>query len=666
MNPFLTLASDAHALPDFDKISPEFAEPAIDELLRQTQQTLNTLLEKSATWNDFAVPYFAAIERLNRPWGVVAHLHHVQDNAGWRAAFNAILPKISAFFSALAQNEKLASQWEMLKNSGDSNEIHQKIALDEWRDFQLGGAFLNEADKKRFKTLDEELAMLSAKFSENVLDATNAFSYMATESEMAGVPESLKSAIKNETTYALTLQMPCYLPMMQFAQNRTLREKLYTAYVERASEFTPEWDNSALMRNILAKRREEAKLLDFQHFADLSTATKMAGSFKTAHDFLKDLLKRAKPFAEKDARQLKDFAEKTLKIKDFAPWDVAFASEKLKEATFDFSDEEVRAFFTLPRVLSGLFETVKRLYNVDFIQTAGRVWHADVFFYQLKKAGKPLGFLYLDLFARTEKHGGAWMNDLATRERLPNGEIVLPAALIVCNFQKNATLRHDEVLTLFHETGHALNHLLSTVDEVAASGIRRVEWDAVELPSQFMENYAWDYEVLKNLTAHEKTGEPLPRTLFDKMLKAKNFQSGLAFVRQIEFALFDLLAHADFLPKKDADILQLLKDVRAECCVLPSVDFNRFAHSFTHIFSGGYAAGYFSYKWAEVLSADAFAAFEESGDLFDATTAARFLNEILCRGGSRLALQSFTSFRGRAPQIDALLRHNGMLENQNV
>lgn len=662
MNPFLILARDAHALPDFAKISPEFAEPAIDELLAETQAKLDELLEKPATWDDFAVPYFAAIERLNRPWGVVAHLHHVEDNAEWRAVFNALLPKISAFFTSLSQNEKLAAQWEALKNSGDSNKIHQKIATDEWRDFQLGGAFLNESDKKRFKVLDEELATLSAKFSENVLDATNAFSYVATESEMAGVPETLKSAIKRDDGYALTLQMPCYLPMMQFAENRALRERLYTAYVERASEFTPEWDNSTLMREILAKRREEAELLDFAHFADLSTATKMAGDFSTAHNFLKNLLKRAKPFAEKDAAELKDFAEKTLKIKDFAPWDVAFASEKLKESTFNFSDEEVRAFFTLPKVLSGLFATVKKLYNVDFIKTDGSVWHPDVFFYKLEKNGKPLGFLYLDLFARTEKHGGAWMNDLATREKLENGEIVLPAALIVCNFQKNATLRHDEVLTLFHETGHALNHLLSTVDEVAVSGIRRVEWDAVELPSQFMENYAWDFGVLESLSAHEKTGETLPRTLFNKMLKAKNFQSGLAFVRQIEFALFDLLAHAE----RDVDILKLLNDVRAECSVLPSVPFNRFAHSFTHIFSGGYAAGYFSYKWAEVLSADAFAKFEESGDLFDSATATAFLNEILCRGGSRLALQSFKSFRGRAPKIDALLRHNGMLENENV
>lgn len=666
MNPFLTFANEPHALPDFAQMTPELAEPAIDELLQETQDALNALLQKSATWDDFAVPYFAAIERLNRPWSVVSHLHHVQDNNAWRATFNAILPKISAFFSELGQNKKLALQWENLKKSGDSNAIHQKIATDEWRDFQLGGAFLNEKDKARFKTLDEELASLSAKFSENVLDATNAFSYLASESEMAGVPETLKNAIQTENGYALTLQMPCYLPVMQFAQNRALRQKLYTAYVQRASEFTPPWDNSALMLEILAKRQEEAHLLGFPHFAELSTATKMAGNFKTAHNFLKDLLQRTRPFAQKDADELQDFAKKSLKINEFAPWDVAFASEKLKEEKFHFSGEEVRAFFTLPKVLNGLFETVKRLYNVDFVKTDGNTWHADVFFYKLEKNGTPLGFLYLDLFARSNKHSGAWMNDLATREKLPSGEIVLPAALIVCNFQKAAPLYHDEVVTLFHEMGHALNHLLSTVDDIAVSGIRRVEWDAVELPSQFMENYAWDFDVLKTLTAHEKTGKTLPKELFNKMLAAKNFQSGLAFVRQIEFALFDLLAHSDWRAQNSSDILNLLKNIREKCSVLPHIDCNRFAHSFTHIFAGGYAAGYFSYKWAEVLSSDAFAAFEESGDLFDTTTATRFLNEILSRGGSRLALQSFQSFRYRLPKIDALLRHNGMLEEENV
>ncbi len=667
-NPFLSFAQNLESLPNFDQMHPQLATEAIDFLLNQTQNTLNNLLKQPATWEDFARPYFAALEELNAAWGILSHLHNVAESEECRAVFHQNLPKISAFFSALAQNEKFANAWKNLKESKDFQTLtppRQKITQEEWRDYQLGGAFLDEKNKARFKELEEELAQLSARFAENVLDSTNDFSLMVKEEELIGVPKALYQNWQSGETYRLTLQMPCYLPVMQHAHNRELRQKLYTAYVQRASNFTPRFDNSQNIQDILKKRKEEAQILGFAHFADLSAFTKMAGSFKKAHEFLMDLIHRVRPFAQKEAEELKKFAQETFSLPDFSLWDVSFLSEKLKESRFSFTEEEVRDFFPEKQVLKGLFGTVKKLYQIDFIEKKQSVWEKSVRFFELQKNGEVVGFLYLDLFARKEKQPGAWMNELRTRERLANGKIILPVALIVGNFNQEegeTFLRLDEIHTLFHEMGHALNHLLSQVDEISASGIRRVEWDAVELPSQFMENFCWDFKVLQEMSCHRKTKEPLPQALFHKILAAKNFHSALAFMRQLELALFDLLLHAEFDAEKE-EVPTLLKTVRAQCAVLPYVEWNYLAHSFSHIFAGGYAAGYFSYKWAEVLSADAFAAFEETGDIFDSSTAKRFLDEILSRGGSRLALESFLAFRGRAPTLEALLRHNAIEGN---
>lgn len=664
-NPFVEFAQNLESLPNFERLQPAFANEAIALLLNQTEQTLQHLLQNNISWESFARPYFAALEELNAAWGLISHLHSVCDSPEWRDVFHHNLPKITAFFSDLAQNEHFANAWATLKKSKEFAHLsptQQKIIQDEWRDYQLGGAFLEKNNKARFKKLQEELSALSAKFSENVLDATNAFSLTVQKEDLQGVPPTLQAMWQTDDVYVLNLQMPCYLPIMQYANNRALREKMYRAYVSRASEFTPDFDNSMLMEEILKKRTEEAHLLDFAHFADCSTYTKMAGTFEKAHAFVEDLIKKSHPFAQKDAQELKEFAKNVLKINDLQPWDVAFASEKLKEQRFAFSDEQVRDYFPENQVLSGLFLCVKRLYDIDFVEKKTSVWEKSVRFFELQKNGKAVGFIYLDLFARNNKQAGAWMNELRTRERLPCGKIILPIALIVCNFSfhpQGAFFRFDEILTLFHEMGHALNHLLSQVDEVAVSGIRHVEWDAVELPSQFMENFCWHYDVLKKMSAHKTTHEVLPQDLFDKMRSAKNFQSGLSFVRQLEFALIDLLLHAHFEVSKE-NIHNLLNAVRQKCAVLPSIQENRFLHSFSHIFSGGYAAGYFSYKWAEVLSSDAFAAFEETGDIFNRAMAMRFLDEILSRGGSRLALECFTAFRGRAPTLDALLKHNAM------
>ncbi|MDP2154507.1 MAG: M3 family metallopeptidase, partial [Sulfuricella sp.] len=540
------------------------------------------------------------------------------------------------------------------------------------RDFRLGGAELAEDKKPRFKAIQEELSALSARFEENLLDATNDFGLIVeNESELAGIPADALQAAReaaqkdDKPGWKFTLHAPSYMPVMQYAENRGLREQIYRAYVTRASEFgKADWDNTGLIADILRLRREAAQLLGFEHYADVSLSTKMAQSPQQVLDFLDDLAKRAKPYAERDFRELTEFAREELGLAELQAWDVAYAAEKLRLKRYAFSDNEVKQYFPETVVLPGMFKVVETLYGLSIKQTPAPVWHGDVRFYTLSDGkGEPVGQFYLDLYARDHKRGGAWMDDAITRRR-KDGALQVPVAYLNCNFStpvggKPALFTHDEVITLFHEFGHGLHHLLTRIEDLGVSGISGVEWDAVELPSQFMENFCWEWEVVRHMARHVDTGAVLPRSLFDKMIDAKNFQSGMQTVRQIEFSLFDMHLHYDFDPDSGKTALQLLDEIRRRVAVMFPPDYNRFPNNFSHIFAGGYGAGYYSYKWAEVLSADAYSLFEESGVL-SPEAGHRFWSEILGLGGSRSALESFTAFRGREPSIDALLKHNGM------
>lgn len=680
-NPLL----DFSGLPRFDRIEPSHVRPAMDALLAEARVLIERLTAEHtpATWDDFAAPLNDGIERLSRAWGIVGHLHSVNDIPAWREAYNALLPEVSRFYAELGQNLALFAKYRALRESAGYAALsatRRRIIDNELRDFRLSGAELPEDRKPRFQAIQEELAALSAKFSENLLDATNAFAeYVSDEADLAGLPNDVILAAREaaekegKSGWKFTLHMPSYQPVMQYADSRRLREALYRAYATRASEFgPPELDNTPLMRRLLELRREEAQLLGYTNFAEVSLTPKMAESVEQVQVFLRDLAARARPFAERDLTRLREFSAKTLGLPALKAWDYAYATEKLRQAHYAFSAQEVKPYFTEPTVLAGLFRTIETLYGVRISPDEAPVWNADVRFFRIEDtAGQLIGQFYLDLYARETKRGGAWMDEAIARRTLPGGRVQTPVAYLVCNFarpvaQKDgrplpATFTHDEVETLFHETGHGLHHLLTRVDELSVSGIRGVEWDAVELPSQFMENYCWEWSVIETLSAHVDTGAPLPRALFEKMRAAKHFQSGMQTLRQIEFSLFDMRLHSDFDPTGEQSILQLLEAVRREIAVVFPPEWNRFANSFSHIFAGGYAAGYYSYKWAEVLSADCYAAFEEAGAPFDPATGKRFLDEILAVGGSRPALDSFRAFRGREPQVDALLRHSGMI-----
>ena len=681
-NPLL----DFSGLPRFDRIEPAHVRPAIDALLTESRALVARLTTGTvpATWKDFVAPLNDGIERLARAWGIVGHLHSVNDTPDWREAYNALLPEVSRFYAELGQNLALFAQYKALRDSANYASLsaaQRRIIDNALRDFRLSGAELPEAQKPRFQAIQEEQAALSAKFSENLLDATNAFAeYVNDESELAGLPNDVIQAAREaaekegKNGWKFTLHMPSYLPVMQYADSRRLRAALYRAYVTRASEFgPPALNNAPLMRRLLELRQEEAHMLGYANFAEVSLTPKMAESVEQVLAFLRDLAAKARPFAEKDLAELREFAAKTLGLPVLEAWDYAYAAEKLRQARYDFSAQEVKPYFTEPTVLAGLFRAIETLYGVRITPDTAPVWNADVRFFRITDAtGQRVGQFYLDLYARETKRGGAWMDEAIARRRLPDGSVQTPVAYLVCNFARPvgekdgrplpATLTHDEVETLFHETGHGLHHLLTRVDELGVSGIRGVEWDAVELPSQFMENYCWEWSVIETLSAHIENGAPLPRALFEKMRAAKNFQSGMQMLRQIEFSLFDMLLHSRFDPATGEEgILQLLEAVRREVAVVSPPEWNRFANSFSHIFAGGYAAGYYSYKWAEVLSADCYAAFEEAGNPFDPTTGKRFLDEILAVGGSRPAPDSFRAFRGREPRVDALLRHSGMI-----
>ena len=676
-NPLL----DFSDLPLFDLIRPEHVSPAMDVLLIEANAALEAVTSPDfpARWTSIAGTLDVATEKLSRAWGAVSHLNSVADTPELRAAYNAVLPKVTEFWTRLGADERLYAKYKAI-DATDLNAEQRQAHKNAIRNFVLSGAELTGMARERFAKIQELQAELSQKFSENALDATDAFAYYAQENELSGVPADVVQTAREQAVldakegYKLTLKMPCYLPVMQFAESSALRERLYRAYSTRASDQAPpefsKFDNSAVIREILALRLEEARLLGYQNFGEVSVVTKMAKSPEEVVNFLRDLAYRARPYAEKDMADLRAFASEHMALADLQPWDYAYVAEKLKEARYSFSEQEIKQYFTAPKVLAGLFKIIETLFEVTIREDAAPVWKPGVAFFRIERAGQLVGQFYLDQPARTGKRGGAWMDDVRARWLRPDtGTLQTPIAHLVCNFAdgvggKPALLSHDDVTTLFHEFGHGLHHLLSQINERDVSGISGVEWDAVELPSQFMENFCWEWDVLKHMTAHVDTGASLPRALFDKMLEAKNFQSGMQTLRQVEFSLFDMLLHTTFDPS--GDIMALLNEVRNEIAVIKSPAYSRTAHTFSHIFSGGYAAGYYSYKWAEVLSADAYAAFEEAAhntqrdSTVSVETGRKYRNAILEAGGSRPAMESFRAFRGREPSIDALMRHQGM------
>ncbi len=678
-NPLL----DLDGLPRFDAIAPADVAPALDELLARADEALELVTADTfpAQWAALSATLDVATERLGRAWGAVNHLNSVADSPELRAAYNAALPRVTEFWTRLGADERLYAKYKAMDVAQLTPEQRQ-AHTNAMRGFVLGGAELQGAAKERFAQLQERQAELGQKFSENSLDATDAFAYFATEEELVGVPTDVVQAARaaavadGKEGHKLTLKMPSYLPVMQFALSSALRERLYRAHTTRASDQSAEefrkFDNSAVMQELLALRQDEAALLGYANFAEVSLMPKMARSPQQVVDFLRDLARRARPFAEQDLADLRAFAAEHLDLPDPQPWDWSYVGEKLKEARYAFSEQEVKTYFTAPKVLQGLFRIIETLFEVAIRPDNAPIWHPGVQFFRIERGTHLVGQFYLDPGARTGKRGGAWMDDVRARWLRPDtGALQTPVAHLVCNFaegmgDKPALLTHDDVITLFHEFGHGLHHLLTQVNERDVSGISGVEWDAVELPSQFMENFCWEWDVLKHMTAHVDTGEPLPRALYDKMLAAKNFQSGLQTLRQVEFSLFDMLLHMGQVPVVNGqpDILALLKHVRDEVAVLQAPAYNRTPHTFGHIFSGGYSAGYYSYKWAEVLSADAYAAFEEAaqhtGTTLDVATGRRYREAVLEAGGSRPAMESFKAFRGREPQLDALLRHQGM------
>ena len=671
-NPVLNRQS----LPLFDQIKPDHISPAIESILKEANTLIESLKKKSATasWENFVEPIEIISEKISRAWGQIEHLNAVVNSDNLRKAYNDNLIKLTEFYTNLSQDESLYKKYQSLKDSEAFKSLtsSQKRIIDNvLRDFKLGGAELNETDKKRFKAIQEKLAKLSTQFEENILDATNEFSiFVDNLDELRGIPEeNIRKALADAKEdkregYKFTLHFPSYLPVMQYADSRPLREKLYHAYATRASELaSPKFDNTKLIEEILALRYESSKLLGFKNFTEMSLVTKMAKSSEEVISFLMDLANKAKPFALKDMDELKSFS-KTLNIEKLEAWDVAYVSEKLRQAKYSFSENEVKQYFPEHRVLKGLFKVVETIFKLKIIKSDAPTWHKDVSFYSIKNEDDELiGQFYFDLYARNHKRGGAWMDEAISRYK-NSLESSHPVAFLTCNFSspsenKPALFSHDDVITLFHEFGHGLHHMLTTVDDYSISGIKGVEWDAVELPSQFMENFCWEWEVLKHMTEHVDNKNPLPKTLFDKMIEAKNFQSGMQTLRQIEFSLFDIKLYTEYSNQNKINPLTLLETIRDEIAVVRPPSWNRFPNSFSHIFAGGYAAGYYSYKWAEVLASDAFSLFEEQG-ILSSHAGQKFRTEVLSKGGSRPAMESFVAFRGREPSVDALLRHNGM------
>ena len=661
--------------PRFDQIKTEDIKPALQTAIAEAREQIAAIKAQTHTdWANTVEKLTDITERVGRIWSVVSHLNSVVDTPELRAVYNELMPEITIFFTEIGQDIELYNRFKIIKNSAEFDTLSpaQQTKLNhDLRDFVLSGAELPPEQQAELAQLQTEGAQLGAKFAQNIQDATDAFGiYFDDAAPLAGIPEDsiamFAAAAQSEgkTGYKIGLQIPHYLAVIQYADNRELREQIYRAYVTRASELSDEgkFDNTANVEQTLANALKTAKLLGFKNYAELSLATKMADTPEQVLNFLHDLARRAKPFAEKDFAEIKAFARENLNIENPQSWDLSYAAEKLRQAKYAFSEAEVKKYFPISKVLAGLFAQIKKLYGIELAEKTVPVWHKDVRYFELKQDGQTIGGVYMDLYAREGKRGGAWMDGYKSRRRFADGTLQLPTAYLVCNFtppvgDKEARLSHDEIITLFHETGHGLHHLLTQVDEVGVSGINGVEWDAVELPSQFMENFVWEYDVLAQMSSHEETGAVLPKELFDKMHAAKNFQRGMFLVRQMEFALFDMEIYHQEDEGRLKEWPQILDKVRQEVAVTQPPAYNRFALSFSHIFAGGYAAGYYSYAWAEVLSADAYAAFEESDDV--AETGRRFWKEVLAVGGSRSAAESFKAFRGREPSLDALLRHSG-------
>ena len=675
-NPLLEI----RGLPPFSAIRPEQVEPAVRQILKENRSNVQRLLDENTdyTWDNLIAPLESMDDRLSRSWSPVSHMNSVVNTEDLRNAYNACLPLLTEYATELGQNEDLFRAYRQIAEGSEYDRLNpsQKKVIDNaMRDFRLSGIQL-EADKRtRYKVIMQELSMLASKFSDNVLDATNAWSrHISDEQLLSGLPETARSlarqAAQNKQMdgWLFTLDFPSYHPVLTYADNRELREEMYTAYATRASDQGPyagQWDNTPIMESILALRHEAALLLGFNNHAERSLAKKMAQSTRQVMDFLHDLAERSRGRAETELGEVRDYARVNHAMEDLQAWDIPYYSEKLRQHNYAISQEELKPYFPEPHVVSGLFSVAERLYGLRIEKADGvDTWHQDVRFYRIfDAAGELRGQFYLDLYARPHKRGGAWMDECISR-RMAEGKSQIPVAYLTCNFSPPigddpALFTHDEVITLFHEFGHGLHHMLTKVDYSSISGINGVAWDAVELPSQFMENWCWEREALDLMASHYKTGEHLPDDLFQRMHNARNFQSAMQMVRQLEFALFDFRIHLEYDLTAGARIPEILEEVRNQVSVIQPPAFNRFPNSFTHIFSGGYAAGYYSYKWAEVLSSDAFSAFEENG-IFDSETGAKFLSSILEQGGSRDPMELFIAFRGREPTIDALLRHSGL------
>ena len=681
----------------YSEVKPSDISPAIDFLLEQAQAAVDHAVSPStpANWNELVEPLEDATESLGRSWGVISHLNSVADTPELRAAHGEMMPKVTAFFSSLGQNLALYQRFKEFSQSSGFSKLdaaQKKVIENSLRDFRLGGAELPDSQKPRFAEIQDEQALLGKAFSDHVLDATDSFVHVVTDkAKLAGLPEDAIAAAadlaqqKELQGWAFSLHFPSYYPVMQYSEDRSLRRLMYEAYVTRASELAPQfskgkldWDNTKNMLEQLKLRDEEAKMLGFKNYAALSLAPKMASNVEEVDNFLTNFAQKAKPFALKDWQELSEFAKSELAIADgLEPWDIAFASERLKQERYAFSENELKQYFPLPKVLEGLFGVIQTLFGVKIEKANLPTWHVDVQSFEVKNAtGKTVAYFYLDPYARPGKRGGAWMDDARGRRELPNGEIQIPVAYLVCNFAapvkvngvlRQPTITHDDVITLFHESGHGLHHLLTQVSALGVSGINGVEWDAVELPSQFMENFCWEWEVLEKMTAHAETGNSLPRELFEKILAAKNFQNGYMTLRQVVMSLTDWRLHASFDVEnaQGQAVLDLSRSIADQFNVIRQPTISRWINTFSHIFAGGYAAGYYSYKWAEVLSADVYSAFEEAakltGSVLDEKTGIRYRKEILEVGGSRPAAESFKAFRGREPSIDALLRHGGLV-----
>jgi oligopeptidase A len=690
------LLSFGRGIAQYDQVKSEQIAPAIEFLLSGCEAAVTKAIDPKtpASWNDLAEPLEDATEQLGRSWGVVSHLNAVADTPELRAAYGAMLPKVTAFFASLGQNLELYKRYKEIKASAEFAKLspeQQKVIDNSLRDFRLGGAELADDQKPRFTQIQDEQAALAKAFSDHVLDATDSFIHLvSSQADLIGLPEDAIAAAadtakqKGLEGWAFTLHFPSYYPVQQYSQNRSLRRLLYEAYVTRASELAPqyskgniEWDNTHNMIEQLRLRDEEARMLGFDNYAALSLAPKMARDVSEVDSFLTDFAKRARPFAQKDWNELQEFARSLGLVDGIEPWDMAFISERLKHERYAFSENELKQYFPLPKVLDGLFKVIQTLFSVNIQPASLPIWHPSVQSFEIRNTNNQIiAYFYLDPYARSGKRGGAWMDDARGRRLLANGEIQAPVAYLVCNFAapvevngqlRQPTITHDDVITLFHESGHGLHHLLTQVGALGVSGINGVEWDAVELPSQFMENFCWEWEVLQQMTAHVDTGLPLPRDLYNKMLSAKNFQNGLTTMRQLVFSLTDWRLHSQFDAQtaQGQAVLDLAREINNQFHVIPQATISRWPNTFSHIFAGGYAAGYYSYKWAEVLSADVYSAFEEAakqkGTVLDAETGKRYRKEILEVGGSRPAAESFKAFRGRPPQIDALLRHGGLV-----